>query len=68
MLVSSEHVGDANYRVLHFTSVGLNRVTSIVLYNTVTAEMDERGKKQQTNKEQLRAWYSKVTSAVVATA
>ena len=44
VLVSSEHVGkhvgNADYGVLHNTSVGLDGITGIVLYHTITAVID----------------------------
>ena len=35
MLISSKHVGDSDDRIIHLTSVGLNGVTSIVLYYAI---------------------------------
>ena len=40
VLISSEHVGNADYGVLHNTSVGLDGITGIVLYHTITAVID----------------------------
>ena len=40
VLISSEHVGDADNGVLQHTSVGLDGITGVVLYHTITAEID----------------------------
>ena len=40
VLISSKHVGDANNRMLQHTSVGLDRITSVVLHHTIAAVMD----------------------------
>ena len=40
VLISSEHVGIADYGMLHHTSVGLDGITGIVLHHTITAVID----------------------------
>lgn len=41
VLISSEHVGDADNCMLHLTSVGLEGVTSVVLHHTITVKSDK---------------------------
>ena len=40
VLISSEHIGNADYWLLHHTSVGLDGITGIVLHHTITAVID----------------------------